>query len=241
MFAVNSFFRFKDLQDLKRRSVVARGLITQYGTQVSNLYQSSTTAIVQVNAALERSLALGNEVRAALDNVTQVHQGSLAAVIAARNSVSTTNHLHEHAQRMLHVASKFETVSLQAQASADKALLGVPGVLNTTHEIIQQVSMVNESSSSALSTATEALQLGSKVHNLSASEQQVWFLLNVSFLFTSLKSRRSCVYTRFQHAFRRATVLAKYWLCASGVLLKNFKVQSKNKWLKALFIYLSIG
>ena len=169
------------MQDLKRETDNARNLTSQYRSQVSGLYQSSTAVIVQVNAALERSVVLGNEVRAVFTNGTQVHQESQAALTAARDAVSRANHVYGNAQRMLHVARDFETESRRAQASANKSLLNIPWIQNTTYEIMKEVAKMNESSASTLVTATEALVFGSKVQNRSESEQQVCFLVNISF------------------------------------------------------------
>ena len=171
------------MQDLKRETENARNLASQYRSQVSSLYQSSTAVIVQVNAALERSAVLGNEVQAVFTNGTQVHQESHAALTAAHDAVSRANHVYGNAQRMLHVARDFETESRRARVSANKSLLNIPWIQNTTYEIMKELSEMNESSTSTLSTATEALELGSKVQNLSVSEQQVCFLVDISLFF----------------------------------------------------------
>ena len=179
------------MQDLKRETENARNLTSQYRSQVSGLYQSSSAVVVQVNAALERSVVLGNEERAVFTNGTQVHQESQAALTATRDAMSKANRIYGNAQRMLHVARDFETESRRAQASANKSLLNIPWIQNTTYEIMKEVSKMNESSASTLVTATEALEFGSKVQNLSVSEKQVCFLVNISlFLLFSFTMRK---------------------------------------------------
>ena len=181
------FVYVKPLQDLKRESADARNLAVQYRNQASGLYQSSAAVIGKVNAALERAVVLGDEVRAVSTNGTQVLQDSQGVLTAARDAVSRANRVYGHAQRMLDVARNFQTESLRAQASANKSLLSVGWIQTTTQQIIEKVAKVNESSARTLSTAVKALRLGNMIHNLSVSEQQVCTL--ISLVFTSYKSR----------------------------------------------------
>lgn len=129
--------------------------------------------IAQVNAAIERSVLLGEEVEAVVSNGTQLLQGSETALAAAQTAVSKAKRVHEHAQRMLDVASNFHAESHRAQASANKSLLTVATVRSNAHRIIRNVTAVNESSAHSLFTAEEALRLGMTVKNLSVSEKQV--------------------------------------------------------------------
>ena len=165
------------LQGLKRKTTDARNLAAHYLNQTSELYQSSAAVAGQVNAAIERSVLLGEEVQAVVSNGTQVLQGSQAALTAAQATVSRAKNVHEHAQRMLDVASDFEAEFHQAQASANRSLLTVASVRTNAHRILRNVSAVNDSSANSLITAERALELGSVVKNLSVSEKQVCVLL----------------------------------------------------------------
>lgn len=161
------------MHNLKQETADARNLAAEYFNQTSSLYETSTTVITQVNAAVERSANLSIEVRAVLTNSTQGHQFSQSALTAARDAVSRANRVHRHAQRMLNVANNFQNESRRAQAYANRSLLGVAFIQNVTLQIIQEVSTVNESSVSILFTAEEAVRLGNIVKNLTDSEQQV--------------------------------------------------------------------
>lgn len=161
------------LHNLKQETTDARNLAAEYFNQTSILYQTSATVITQVNAAVERSANLSNEVRTVLTNSTQGHQYSQSALTAARDAVSRANGIHGHAQRMLNVANNFQNESRLAQAYANRSLLGVVLIQNVTLQIIQEVSTVNESSVSILFTAEEAVRLGNIVKNLTDSERQV--------------------------------------------------------------------
>ena len=170
------------LHKLKQQTTEARNLATEYFNQTSSLYQTSATVITQVNAAVERSANLSNEVRTVLTNSTQGHQYSNSALTAARDAVSRANRVHGHAQRMLSVANNFQNESRLAQAYANKSLLGAALIQNVTLQIIQEVSTVNESSVSILFTAQEAARLGNIVKNLSDSERQVGpLIINLQF------------------------------------------------------------
>lgn len=161
------------MHNLKQETADARNLAAKYFNQTSSLYETSTTVITQVNAAVERSANLSIEVRAVLTNSTQGHQFSQSALTAARDAVSRANRVHGHAQRMLNVANNFQNESRRAQAYANRSLLGVALIQNVTLQIIQEVSTVNESSVSILFTAEEAARLGNIVKNLTDSERQV--------------------------------------------------------------------
>ena len=161
------------MHNLKQETADARNLAAEYFNQTSSLYETSTTVITQVNAAVKRSANLSNEIRTVLTNSTQGHQFSQSALTAARDAVSRANRVHGHAQRMLNVANNFQNESRRAQAYANRSLLGVAFIQNVTLQIIQEVSTVNESSVSILFTAEEAVRLGNIVKNLTDSEQQV--------------------------------------------------------------------
>ena len=134
--------------------------------------------IPQVNAVIERTVVLDSEVQAVALNATQAHQDSQAARNAAREAVTRANRVYSHAQRMLNVARNFDTESRRAQLFANKSLLNVASIQNTTHQIIKNVSMVNESTASTLSMATDASRLGNMIQNLSIIEQQVCIVIN---------------------------------------------------------------
>ena len=133
--------------------------------------------IVQVNTAIERSVHLGEAVQSVVSNETQQLQESQNALTAAQMAVERASRVHGDAQKMLEVASNFETESRRVQASANNSLRTVASARNNAHRIIMNVSVVNESSAHSLSLATEALRLGIMVKNLSVSEKQVWIWL----------------------------------------------------------------
>ena len=129
--------------------------------------------IVQVNAVIERSVLLGEEVHAVVSNGTQLLQGSQTALFSAQAAVANANQVYEHARKMLEVSRNFQAESRRAQQSANESLLTVTTVRNNVHRIMTNVSAVNESSSQLLITATEALRLGMAVKNLCFSEMEV--------------------------------------------------------------------
>ena len=164
------------LEDLKRKSTDATTLAAHYLNQTSDLYQSSAPVIIQVNTAIERSVRLGVALREVISNGTQQLQESQTALNAAQMAVDRASRVEGDAQKMLEVASNFETESHRAQASANNSLRTVASARNDAHQIIMNVSAVNESSAHSLSLATEALRVGIIVKNLSVSEKQVWIL-----------------------------------------------------------------
>lgn len=161
---------------MKRKSTDAKTLAAHYFNQTSDLHRSSVPVIVQVNTAIERSVHWDEAVQDFVSNGTQQLQESQTALTAAQAAVERANRVHEHAQKMLDVASNFEAESRRAQASANNSLRTVATARNNAHRIITNVSAVNESSAHSLSLATEALRLGIMVKNLSVSEKQVWVL-----------------------------------------------------------------
>ena len=179
------------LHNLKQQTTDARNLAAEYFNQTSSLYQTSATVITQVNAAIERSANLSNEVRSVLTNSTQGHQFSQSALTAARDAVSRANRVHGHAQRMLDVANNFQNESRLAQAYANRSLSGVALIQNVTLQIIQEVSTVNESSVSILFTAEEAVRLGNIVKNLTDSERQVGPVI-INLRFYILETVKKC-------------------------------------------------
>ena len=160
----------------------ARDQFSRHHRQVSHLYQSGTAVMDRVDEAIESSVFQAMEVQIAYHNASQIYQRAQVTLTAARSSVSRTYHLNSNAQRMLQVVRNFEADSLRAQASASATLSLIPSMRNITHQIMQEVSAVNESSASALSLASEAWQLGRSVYNVSLSEKKVCLSL-VSFLF----------------------------------------------------------
>ena len=162
---------------MKRKTIEARNLAAHLLNQTSELYHSSAAVEGQVHAAIERSVHLEEEVQNVLLNGTQLLQRSQAALSSTQASVSRANKVHEHAKRMLNVASNFEAESRQVQASANRSLLTVSSARTNAHDILRNVFAVNESSANSLRTVEEALQLGDTVDKSSASEKQVCSLL----------------------------------------------------------------
>ena len=189
------------LHNLKQQTTDARNLAAEYFNQTSSLYQTSATVITQVNAAIERSANLSNEVRSVLTNSTQGHQFSQSALTAARDAVSRANRVHGHAQRMLDVANNFQNESRLAQAYANRSLSGVALIQNVTLQIIQEVSTVNESSVSILFTAEEAVRLGNIVKNLTDSERQVGpVIINLRFYILETVTKSAQFKCRIFHS-----------------------------------------
>ena len=162
------------LEDLTRKSTDAKTLAAHYLNQTSDLYQSSAPVIVQVNTAIARSVHLGQAVQDVVSNGTQQLQESQTALTTAQIAVERGSRVHGDAQKMLEVASNFETESHRAQTSANNSLQTVASARNSAHRILTNVSAVNESTAHSLSLATEALRLGIMVKNLSVSERKVW-------------------------------------------------------------------
>lgn len=162
------------LEDLTRKSTDAKTLAAHYLNQTSDLYQSSAPVIVQVNTAIARSVHLGQAVQDVVSNGTQQLQESQTALTTAQMAVGRGSRVHGDAQKMLEVASNFETESHRAQTSANNSLQTVASARNSAHRILTNVSAVNESTAHSLSLATEALRLGIMVKNLSVSERKVW-------------------------------------------------------------------
>ena len=131
----------------------------------------------RIDEAIKSSVFQAMEVQIASHNASQIYQRAQVTRSGARSSVSRTYHLNSSAQRMLQVVRNFETESLRAQASTAATLSLIPSLRNITHRIMWEVSIVNESSASVLSTASEAWQLGRSVYNLSVSEKKVRFTL----------------------------------------------------------------
>ena len=129
--------------------------------------------IAQVNAAIERSVLLGEEVQAVVSNGTQLLQGSQTALYSGQAAVANANQVYEHARKMLEVARNFQAESRRAQQSANESLLTVATVRNNVDRIMTNVTAVSESSSQSLITATGGLRLGMAVKNLSLSEKKV--------------------------------------------------------------------
>ncbi|XP_068695326.1 laminin subunit beta-1-like isoform X2 [Montipora foliosa] len=161
------------LEDVKSESAIAGNLSSQFHSQVSKLYQSGTAVIDQIKDAVQTAISQVNDVQTAYSNGSQIHQDSQVALVAARAAVLRANRVHSDAQRMLQVLRNFEDESLQAQSSASEALSVIPHLRNNSHQIIREVSMVNESSANTLRTASEALKLGRSVYNISSSEKKV--------------------------------------------------------------------
>ena len=189
------------LHNLKQQTTDARNLAAEYFNQTGSLYQTSAAVITQVNAAIERSANLSNEVRTVLTNSTQGHQFSQSALTAARDAVSRANRVHGHAQRMLDVANNFQNESRLAQAYANRSLSGVALIQNVTLQIIQEVSTVNESSVSILFTAEEAVRLGNIVKNLTDSERQVGpVIINLRFYILETVTKSAQFKCRIFHS-----------------------------------------
>ena len=189
------------LHNLKQQTTDARNLAAEYFNQTGSLYQTSAAVITQVNAAVERSANLSNEVRTVLTNSTQGQQFSQSALTAARDAVSRANRVHGHAQRMLNVANNFQDESRLAQAYANRSLLGVALIQNVTIQIIQEVSTVNESSVSILFTAEEAVRLGNIVKNLTDSERQVGpVIINLRFYILETVTKSAQFKCRIFHS-----------------------------------------
>lgn len=178
---------------MHRKITDARNLAAQFLHQAIALYQSSAPVIVQVNAAIERSVLLGEEVQAVVSNGTQLLQGSQTALFCAQAAVTNANQVYEHARKMLEVAKNFQAESHRAQQSANESLLTVATVRNNAHRIMTNVTAVSESSSQSLITATEALHLGMEVKNLSLSEKEVCVLLVNSFVIVRGKTVRPAI------------------------------------------------
>ena len=174
---------------MHRKITNARNLAAQFLHQTITLYQSSAPVIVQVNAAIKRSVLLGEVVQAVVSNGTQLLQGSQTALFSAQAAVANANQVYEHARKMLEVANNFQAESRRAQQSANESLLTVATVRNNAHRIMTNVSAVSESSSQLLITATEALRLGMAVKNFSLSEKEVCVLLVNSFVIVRGKDR----------------------------------------------------
>ena len=155
----------------------AREQFSRLRSQVSYLYQSGTAVMDRIDEAVKSSVFQAMEVQIASHNASQIYQRVQVTRTGARSSVSRTYHLNRNAQRMLQVVRNFETESLRAQASAAATLSLIPSLRNITQRIMREVSIVNESSVSVLSTASEAWQLGRSVYNLSVSEKKVRFTL----------------------------------------------------------------
>lgn len=155
----------------------AREQFSRLRSQVSYLYQSGTAVMGRIDEAIKSSVFQAMEVQIASHNASQIYQRAQVTRTGARSSVSRTYHLNRNAQRMLQVVRNFDTESLRAQASAATTLSLIPSLRNITHRIMREVSIVNESSASVLSTASEAWQLGRSVYNLSVSEKKVRFTL----------------------------------------------------------------
>ena len=189
------------LHNLKQQTTDARNLAAEYFNQTGSLYQTSAAVITQVNAAVERSANLSNEVRTVLTNSTQGQQFSQSALTAARDAVSRANRVHGHAQRMLDVANNFQNESRLAQAYANRSLSGVALIQNVTLQIIQEVSTVNESSVSILFTAEEAARLGNIVKNLTDSERQVGpVIINLRFYILETVTKSAQFKCRIFHS-----------------------------------------
>lgn len=162
----------------------AREQFSRLRSQVSYLYKSGTAVMGRIDEAIKSSVFQAMEVQIASHNASQIYQRAQVTRTGARSSVSRTYHLNRNAQRMLQVVRNFETESLRAQASAATTLSLIPSLRNITHRIMREVSIVNESSASVLSTASEAWQLGRSVYNLSLSEKKVRFTLVFFFVFS---------------------------------------------------------
>lgn len=167
----------KVLENIKMESDSARAQFSRLRSQVSYLYQSGTSVIDRIDEAIKSSVFQAMEVQIASRNASQIYHRAQVTRTDARSSVSRTYHLNTNAQRMLQVVRNFETESLRAQASAAATLSLIPSLRNITHQIMQKVSIVNESTASVLSTASEAWQLGRSVYSLSVSEKKVRFTL----------------------------------------------------------------
>lgn len=144
----------------------------------------------RIDEAVKSSVFQAMEVQIASHNASQIYQRAQVTRSGARSSVLRTYHLNSNAQRMLQVVRNFETESLRVQASAAATLSLIPSLRNITHQIMREVSIVNESSASVLSTASEAWQLGRSVYNLSVSEKKVcftfFFVFSLIMKFTSV-------------------------------------------------------
>ena len=198
MFRILSLVSVKVLEDVKSESAIAGNLSSQFHSQVSELYQSGTAVIDQIKDAVQTAISQVNDVQTAYSNGSQIHQDSQVALVAARAAVLRANRVHSDAQRMLQVLRNFQDESLLAQSSASEALSVIPHLRNTSHQIIREVSMVNESSANTLRTASEALKLGRSVYNISSSEKKVCFQFYVDFGFSKV-IYSACQVLRFKY------------------------------------------